>query len=182
MLPTTGKDLPYEAGVRESDEAAGYDGHTRPLLQDDEYTTVSSPERDYVVAEVAGRGKARSPSSASSSTKVARASTSGSGNGVEFTADLEAHPVNSPLTARVAATPLLSSEGSRGSPSKDRLLSKEEWQVFPDDMFAVPATQCTKAELVARTPWKQFFTHPVARGLLVAAFCYVSGTFVYTVP
>jgi hypothetical protein len=142
---------------------------------------VSSPERDYVVAEVAGRGKARSPSSASSSTKVARASTSGSGNGVKFTTDIEAHPVNSPLTARVAATPLLSSEGSRGSPSKDRLLSKEEWQVFPDDMFAVPATQYTKAELVARTPWKQFFTHPVARGLLVAAFCYVSSTIVLIV-
>ena len=32
----------------------------------------------------------------------------------------------------------------------------------------------TKAELIARTPWKQFVSHPVALALLASAFGYVS--------
>lgn len=171
-----GKELPYEELARDSDEDIGAN-NTRPLLQDDNnYTAAASDSsRDYVVAEV--RKNRNSTSSSVSASKVARASTTGSA-GVEFASDLEAHPVVSPLSSRVAATPLLTSEAAR-SPSRERSqdhrsVSKEEWQVFPDDMFAVPtAAQYTRAELVERTPWKQFFTHPVARALLVAAFCYV---------
>jgi hypothetical protein len=37
-----------------------------------------------------------------------------------------------------------------------------------------PHQHYTRAELTARTPWKQFFTHPVAIALLVSCFAYVS--------
>jgi hypothetical protein len=166
----------YEDGDRDSDEAAGYDGHTKPLLynQEAEYASVTSP--DYVVAEV--RGKTRSTSGASNSSHaraaLPRSSTTGSNGGIECAPeDLEAKLVASPMLSRVSATPVLTSAGVRAL-SGDRKHSKDEWQVFPDDMFPVQNYQYTKAELTARTPWGQFFTHPVARALLVCAFCYVS--------
>jgi hypothetical protein len=49
----------------------------------------------------------------------------------------------------------------------------EEWQVFPDDIYALSGNKYTKEELAARTPWGQFVQHPVALALLFCSFGYV---------
>lgn len=168
--------MPYEAGDRDSDESVN--DNLRPLMYD-QAAEVEHP--DYTVAEV-NNHKARSASSSSqgrgrvslSSASAAGAALSRSTTSSEAV-DLEARAVHSPLTSRVAATPVLTSAPAR-TESIDRMgnLSKEEWQVFPDDMYALTDNKYTKAELTARTPWAAFFTDPVAQGLLVCAFVYVS--------
>lgn len=120
---------------------------------------------DYTVAEVNGNKGRSSVGSA-----LSRSSTATSDP-----VDLEARAVHSPMVGRATAAPVLTTSAARAA-SADRMsnLSKEEWQVFPDDMYALTNNKYTKAELTARTPWMAFLTDPVARALLVCAFVYVS--------
>ena len=173
-----GKDLPYEASGRDSDEAAGYDGNTKPLLYDHSVTEYAAVDRNsessYIIAEA---HKARTPSSASALTGSSILSRSTTASGAAGS-DLEAHAVvSSPLVAGVSAMPLLNStSGSRHSSmdDKDRTASTDKWQVFPEELMAEHSTNYSRAELTARTPWMQFLTHPAARSLLLCSFCYVS--------
>ena len=173
-----GKDLPYEASGRDSGEAAGYDGNTKPLLYDHSVTEYAAVDRNsessYIIAEA---HKARTPSSASALTGSSILSRSTTASGAA-SSDLEAHAVvSSPLVAGVSAMPLLhSTSGSRHSSmdGKDRTASTDKWQVFPEELMAEHSTNYSRAELTARTPWMQFLTHPVARSLLLCSFCYVS--------
>ena len=155
-----GKDLPYDAADRDSDESQN--DNLRPLMYDQ---SAEAEPSDYTVAEVNGNKTRSSVGSA-----LSRSSTATSDP-----IDLEARAVHSPLVGRATAAPVLTSSAARAA-SADRMsnLSKEEWQVFPDDMYALTNNKYTKAELTARTPWKAFLTDPVARALLVCAFVYVS--------
>lgn len=168
--------MSYDAADRDSDEESVPDT-MRPLMYD-QAAEVEHP--DYTVAEV-NNNKARTASTSSAQGRGRASLSSASGalsrstTSTSDAVDLEARAVHSPLVSRVAATPVLSSSPAR-SASIDRMgnQSKEEWQVFPDDMFALTDNKYTKGELTARTPWKAFFTDPVAQALLVCAFVYVS--------
>lgn len=116
--PPTGKELPYEATDHQnSDEKGAVDASMQPLMFDQ---TAEASSHAYVVAEVNGNGSAKSRASSvgsrashSSSAQVSRSNTlntSASGDD-RLVVDLEARAVSSPLTARVAATPVLSSSG-----------------------------------------------------------------------
>ena len=48
------------------------------------------------------------------------------------------------------------------------------YRAFTKEMFAIKGHHYSHAELTARTPWKQFFTHPTSRALLWCAFSHVS--------
>ncbi len=160
IVSLLGKDLPYDAADRDSDESQN--DNLRPLMYDQ---SADAEPSDYAVAEVNGNKTRSSLGSA-----LSRSSTATSDP-----IDLEARAVHSPLVGRATAAPVLTTSAARAS-SADRMsnLSKEEWQVFPDDMYALTNNKYTKAELTARTPWKAFLTDPVARALLVCAFVYVS--------
>lgn len=103
-------------------------------------------------------------------------------------ADLEARSVQNPLTLthRTHAATLHAHEEeygfSRNPPrstsrlaSVDRMgnLSKEEWQVLPNDMYALKDNTLTKAELTARTPWGVFATDHVSLTLMYCCFSMV---------
>eukprot|EP01032_Pedospumella_encystans_P007676 gene7676-9182_t len=158
LLINRGKDLPYDAADRDSDESQN--DNLRPLMYDQ---SAEAEPSDYTVAEVNGNKTRSSVGSA-----LSRSSTATSDP-----IDLEARAVHSPLVGRATAAPVLTSSAARAA-SADRMsnLSKEEWQVFPDDMYALTNNKYTKAELTARTPWMAFLTDPVARALLVCAFVY----------
>ena len=110
-----------------------------------------------------------------SRTTTASSNNSGGVTGEHRTStDIEARAVHSPLIGRLAGPVTATSAVSAQNTGRMGSLSKEEWQVFPDDMYAIPGNKYTKAELTARTPWKVFLTNPVSRALLFCGFVYVS--------
>lgn len=56
--------------------------------------------------------------------------------------------------------------------ARTRSMSKAE-SAYATSAYSVDTAYYTKTELIARTPWKQFLTHPVALALLACKFGYV---------
>ena len=189
LLPV-GKDMPFQGLGRDAEK--GLNDALRPLMYDhDEASDIVHPDSVPLTSVTTGAAvrslsfsdKASESYDTTSSSVLADLEPRTVQNPLTSTTHTTTHSTNNTLTQRTHSA-LHAQEGEYGfsrNPSRstsrlasvDRMgnMSKEEWQVFPDDMYALTDNKYTKAELTARTPWAAFFTDPVAQGLLVCEAC-----------
>ena len=200
LLPI-GKDMPFQGLGRDAEK--GLNDALRPLMYDhDEASDIVHPDSVPLTSVTTGAAarslsfsdKASESYDTTSSSVLADLEPRSVQNPLTSTTHSAAHSTNNTLTQRThsAAHGQKGEYGFSRNPSRstsrlasvDRMgnMSKEEWQVLPNDMYALKDNTLTKAELTARTPWGVFATDHVSLTLMYCCFSMVrKSTFlVYT--